>query len=286
MPVLTGRDMVRKLAILVEVVLILVLFFFFRGVLRDSGFSAWQSPRFGAPILSSLMLFFILPMSTLLWTRRNPVVYGLTSSNLASHARLGRRGIAFVLPATALFPVIALLGTDHEHWFGASILALGFGTAGFMMARSTRSTASIAEAPPSFEGLWGFLALLVVGVGLCYALQLVSELAARIVTVLIFVAVLEEFFFRGYVLARLNDVFARPYSAFGVDFGAGLLLSAIVFGLFHPLSVADGMPWAWALWTAVGGLIFGFLREKSGAIVAPALVHGVILVPGVLFGGV
>lgn len=111
-----------------------------------------------------------------------------------------------------------------------------------------------------------------------------SQLATRIVAVLIFVAFLEEFFFRGYVQSRLNDCFGKPFRFQNVEFGAGLLLAAAVFGLFHPLTVADESPWAWALWTGAGGLIFGFVREKSGAVVAPTILHGAILLPGVLFG--
>jgi membrane protease YdiL (CAAX protease family) len=131
----------------------------------------------------------------------------------------------------------------------------------------------------------GYVGMLIAGVALCYLLHPISQLITRIVIALAFVAFLEEFFFRGYVQARLNEVFGRPYSLFNVNYGAGLIAAAIIFGLFHPLSVADANPWAWALWTATGGLIFGFLREKSRAVVVPALVHGAILVPSVLFGG-
>ncbi len=154
------------------------------------------------------------------------------------------------------------------------------------MVRRTQRTASIAEAQLSLNGFLGYIGLLIVGVGLCYLLQPLSELITRIIIVLVFVAFLEEFFFRGYVQTRLNEAFARPYALFNVNYGAGLILTAVIFGLFHPLSVTNQNPWAWALWTATGGLIFGFLREKSGAVVTPALVHGAILVPGVLFGGI
>jgi membrane protease YdiL (CAAX protease family) len=193
--------------------------------------------------------------------------------------------MAVVMPATILFPVIAMLGTDHQHWLGASILALGFAAGGVAMLRYTRRTANIAETELSLSGVSGCIGLLIVGVGLCYLLQPVSELITRIIIALIFVAFLEEFFFRGYVQARLNEVFGRPYSLFNVNYGAGLILASVIFGLFHPLTVTNETPWAWALWTTTGGLVFGFLREKSGAVVTPALVHGAILVPGVLFGG-
>jgi hypothetical protein len=71
-------------------------------------------------------LFFVLPLTSLIVTRRDPGVYGLTSVNLSRHLRLAFRAIAVVMPATFLFPVIALLGSDHEHWLSASILAVGF----------------------------------------------------------------------------------------------------------------------------------------------------------------
>ena len=55
----------------------------------------------------------------------------------------------------------------------------------------------------------------------------------------------------------------------------------------HPLTaLGETTPWAWGLWTATFGLILGYLREKTGAVVTPTIVHGVMLVPGVLFGTV
>ena len=154
------------------------------------------------------------------------------------------------------------------------------------MVRRTHRTENIAEAQLSLNGFLGYVGLLIVGVGLCYLIRPLSELITRIIIALIFVAFLEEFFFRGYIQTRLNEAFGRPYSLFNVNYGAGLILTAVIFGLFHPLTVTNENPWAWALWTATGGLIFGFLREKSGAVLTPALVHGAILVPGVLFGGI
>jgi membrane protease YdiL (CAAX protease family) len=277
--------MMRKILIVAEVSLILVLFFYLKGVLKNSGFGDWQEPLFGAAILSSCLLWFALPLTSLIVTHRDSGVYGLTSVNLRRHGRLALQAIAVVLPATILFPVIAMLGTDHQYWLGASILALGFAAGGTLMLRNTRRSASIAETQLSLSGFSAHIGLLIAGVGLCYLLEPISELITRIVVALIFVAFLEEFFFRGYVQTRLNAVFGRPYLLFNVSYGAGLISAAVIFGLFHPLTAPDATPWAWALWTATGGLIFGFLREKSGAVLAPALVHGAIHVPGVLFGG-
>jgi len=231
------------------------------------------------------LLLFVLPLSTLILTRRNAGAYGLTNDNLRQHARLALRAIAVVMPASFLFLVIGLLGTDFEHWLGASILTLGFAAAGVVMLRYTRRLENIAETKISLNGFLAYIGLLVAGVGLVYLFQPISELIAQIIIVLIFVGFLEEFFWRGYLQTRLNDVFGRPYSLFNVNYGASLILTAVLFGLSHPLSVTNEspLPWAWALWVATFALILGFLREKSGAIVAPTLLHGVFLLGGVFF---
>ena len=80
--------MLRKTLIVTEVALILVLFFYLRGILKNSGFGDWQEPVFGAAILSSCLLYFVLPLSSRFLTHRNPGVYGLTAGNLKRHARL------------------------------------------------------------------------------------------------------------------------------------------------------------------------------------------------------
>ncbi len=274
----------KRIGALAEVALVLALFLYIRILLRDSGFGAWQEPIFGAAILSSCLLFFILPLIFVLITGRDPGACGLTTDDLRVHLRIAIRAIAFVLPATILFPVIAMLGSNHKEWLGASILTVGFVVAGLLFAMKSRDLAKGSEASLSWKGLPVYIALLVIGLIVSYLLHPLSQLATRIIGVLIFVAFLEEFFFRGYVQSRLNDCFGKPFRFQNVEFGAGLLLAAAVFGLLHPLTVADETPWAWALWTGAGGLIFGFVREKSGAVVAPAILHGAILLPGVLFG--
>jgi membrane protease YdiL (CAAX protease family) len=66
-----------------------------------------------------------------------------------------------------------------------------------------------------------------------------------------------------------------------VRFGWGLLSTAVLFGVFHVLNLpelyAGRLDPAWGAGVAAGawGLSFGYLREWSGSIVAPALVHGV-----------
>ncbi len=274
----------RRIGAAAEVALVLALFLYARDLLRGSGFGEWQESLFGAPIISSCLLFFALPLAVVLIGGRDPGSCGLTTGNLAYHRRVALRAASIVMPVTTLFPVIGWLGTEHKAWLGASVLAVGFAVAGLLVARRSRQQANSARAELSWRGLPVYVALLAIGVFVSYLLHPLSPLATRVVAVLIFVGFLEEFFFRGYVQSRLNDCFGKPFSFQNVDFGAGLLLTAAIFGLFHPLTATGDTPWAWALWTASGGLVFGFLRQKTGAALAPAMLHGAIWLPGVFFG--
>src|SRR5438105_12072252 len=49
----------------------------------------------------------------------------------------------------------------------------------------------------------------------------------------------EEMFYRGYIQSRVNEAFGRPLRFLGVQFGAGLLVSALLFGFLHPLNMVD-----------------------------------------------
>lgn len=87
----------------------------------------------------------------------------------------------------------------------------------------------------------------------------------------------EELLFRGYLQSRLNEAYARPYCFFGVAWGWGAILSAGLFGVWHVVVGAGGAAaWWHGLWTFFAGLIFSFLREKSGSIVAPSILHSVM----------
>ena len=102
----------------------------------------------------------------------------------------------------------------------------------------------------------------------------------------------EEVFFRGYVQSRLNEAFGRPWRLLGVRFGPGLIGAALLFGLVHVLNPFDYFTGegslAWWHGLATVAAPYGFLREKTGSVVCPAITHGlldvVLLVPLLLAG--
>jgi len=86
---------------------------------------------------------------------------------------------------------------------------------------------------------------------------------------LFFVALPEEFFYRGYFQTRLNEVFPRKFLLFGVPFGYALPLACVYFAFGHSLVTFQ---W-WHFATFFPGLAFGLLREKTGSPLAGALFH-------------
>jgi hypothetical protein len=118
--------------------------------------------------------------------------------------------------------------------------------------------------------------------------------AATVLWLLIGAGMGEEIFFRGYVQSRLNQAFGRPWRLLGVPFGPGLLGAAALFGLVHVLNTVDYFEGvyrpAWWHGVATGAALYtGFLRERTGSVVAPAIVHGygdlLIRLPAMLRGG-
>jgi membrane protease YdiL (CAAX protease family) len=86
----------------------------------------------------------------------------------------------------------------------------------------------------------------------------------------------EEPFYRGILLLALNEAFRGRFRALGIDWGWGALLSSALFGLAHSFSYADGAVAFDSfifLLTGVPALIAVWLRERTGSLVLPVLLH-------------
>lgn len=82
------------------------------------------------------------------------------------------------------------------------------------------------------------------------------------------VALPEEFFYRGYLQARLRDVWPSGRRCLGVRLGPAFWLTAILFALGH-LAIFQ----VWRLSVFFPALIFGWLREKTGSILPAVIFH-------------
>jgi membrane protease YdiL (CAAX protease family) len=86
----------------------------------------------------------------------------------------------------------------------------------------------------------------------------------------------EEPFYRGILLLALNEAFRGRVRLLGVQWGWGAILSSALFGLAHAFDYHHGAfsfdPLTMAL-TAGPALIAVWLRERTGSLVLPILVH-------------
>lgn len=83
------------------------------------------------------------------------------------------------------------------------------------------------------------------------------------------VALTEELFFRGFLHKLLEARFPPTRRWLGGGVGLALVLSSAAFALVHLPKDGD----ARALATFFPGLLFGWMRSKTGSIVAPLLTH-------------
>jgi len=92
----------------------------------------------------------------------------------------------------------------------------------------------------------------------------------------------EEILFRGYFQSRLNQDFGRRWTIKGVSFGPALLIAAALFGILHVLSSFNPLMGEFGLDVLAGitsffaGLLFGFLREKTGTVLSASVGHGLL----------
>ncbi len=90
-----------------------------------------------------------------------------------------------------------------------------------------------------------------------------------VLTQVLVVGLPEEYFFRGYLQTRLEDVWPSRRRLFGAPVGVSMLLSAVLFALGHLLVDFNGMRLA----VFFPGLVFGWMRQLSGSILAGVLFH-------------
>ena len=86
---------------------------------------------------------------------------------------------------------------------------------------------------------------------------------------LVVVAFPEEVFYRGYVQTRLAPLFRRRWRVLGVSLGGHVVIASALFALSHLVAI----PSAGRLLVFFPGLLFGYLRERTGSVVAPAVLH-------------
>ncbi len=101
-----------------------------------------------------------------------------------------------------------------------------------------------------------------------FAFRWPKRFPLAVVDQLLVVALPEEFFYRGYLQARLKLCFGPGPRRFGAPMGTAFWLTQALFALGHLVE-----PYPWRLAVFFPAILFGWLREKSGALPAGILYH-------------
>ncbi len=231
-------------------------------------------------------IFIALSLIIMALTRRPWRAYGLTLKDWRLSFDVGMMGyVARFVPVGAVFGLV-LLGISYRTWLGGALLfaaeALGIWLLLSMLRRQDAKDLSgdvrRSKVKNNVILLGGLLLLpIVLGVALNRSPLTVTS---TVLWQLIVSGFGEEIRYRGYYQSRVNQEFGKPYLIMGICFGPGLIVSSILFGLVHafntfnPLIGQYELAWPWALFTLVGGLFFGLLREKTDDVVACTIAHG------------
>ena len=231
-------------------------------------------------------LWFLIPALMVYGLRRNRQSYGLTLKLVPTSIDLTLNAFPYFVLTNVGFMVLVLLGWSFLDPVGALLLTGVMGLALWLITRMVaKKYASFDEVEiPEQEhkkNLLVVILVLLLPIILGVFLNKISlMLVSTVVWQFVFSGFGEEVFFRGYIQSRLNMAFGRPYEWRGISFGPGLIIAAAIFSVTHMLNTANiwlgnfNLAWWWGTFTFVGGLLFGLLREKTGSVVAPGLLHG------------
>lgn len=149
----------------------------------------------------------------------------------------------------------------------ASLPAFGWKRSGLTLKQDRKGFASALT-----------VAIVVAGIFLYFALTSGNDPASAetIAFQLTMPGAEEEAFYRGILLLALNEAFRGRFRALGVDWGWGAFLSSALFGLAHAFSYGNGavgFETTIFLLTGVPALVAVWLRERTGSLLLPLLLH-------------
>jgi membrane protease YdiL (CAAX protease family) len=90
----------------------------------------------------------------------------------------------------------------------------------------------------------------------------------------------EEIFYRGYIQSHVEHACGRRCRWRGFEFGMGLVVSSLLFGVVHALNTVDyfhgrfDFGWRMGIQSVFHGLFFGLIRARTGSVLPGAIVHG------------
>lgn len=270
--------MKSKWLALLEILLVYVLLQAISIALRPIGIDQWQRENLGWSY-TGMFIFVGIPAFVIWLTRRDWAAYGVSLADWQTNLDIGIKAyLVRLIPYVIGVGGAAWLTLDANKISGGAFIALmeiiGVGVMIWVMNH---------QKPVRFGrgNVIVTIVLLLFPVGVAFAMNRLSVIiVSTVMWQFVFSGFGEEFVWRGYVQSRLNQAFGRPMRLFGIQFGAGLIIASLLFGLLHAFNTYDpavgfaSLTWGSALASAMAGLMFGVIREKTGTLLASGIAHG------------
>lgn len=258
-----------KIKAVIEVLFVFFIVFFLIGVLFASPLGEWERNVLHRGFLE-YALMIILPLLLLAGTRKNLSAYGISFKKLKYHIDVA---LTCFIPYAVFHAVLFAISLENQQLDALFSAALAVGLL-FVFGWLLRKKPTVSNLC-----VLSVFFFLIPGIFPSSG-QAVEKAISAFVFYFIFLGPGEEVLFRGYIQSRLNTTFGCPYHFFGVNWGWGLVITSVLFGFMHVLNLPAlftghiVLKWWTGLSIFFWGFVFGFLREKTGSIVAPAIIHG------------
>ena len=226
-----------------------------------------------------LMLTILLPIILILTIKKLKLNSGIYFGQKKNSFLIAWTSFRLIGPACIGFLIIGLLGWSFKDWYGSIVLATIFTIALCFIPKLTQKLITQNESEKKrLKPAVILLILSVITTLVSIFVKNINPIFFKAMYFIFIVAVGEELFFRGYIQSSFNLFFGKKFQIGTVKLGWALPFSAILFGLSHSL-VTNPITWPWMLFTFVGGLILGFIREKDGSLLAPIVLHALMDFP-------
>ncbi|MCW4050938.1 MAG: CPBP family intramembrane metalloprotease [Candidatus Bathyarchaeota archaeon] len=241
----------------------------------------WELRTLGWSYFTGAVMVLV-PVMVMVVTKRDFEESGVTLQRWQHGLDIGLRGyLALLVPQFLLFMALTW-GIGYES-LGTSLLLSGvvFLFMVFLLWRLRNPSYKEFSSPT--------VRVVIVALLLCFPLVIAfifGGISLRLLSTLVWQVVFggfgEELLYRGYIQSMVNVEHGKPWSFMGVQFGPGLLFSSLLYGLSRGLTTVKpwlgdySVSWGWGLYAFTLGVFYGFLRERSGGIVASGTTNGLI----------
>lgn len=237
----------------------------------------WENQTLGGSYFTGVLMI-VLCVFVVVFRKYELHEIGVSTENWRRSVNYGGRGwVFFIIPQCILSYILAWGVSYQESMELSGLLIVVIFIASFLMVRRK-------EAKPASNKrlvLFGSVLVFPLVLRLLY-----SDLPLRVLKEYLWNIVVggfvEEFFYRGYIQSSINLEYGTNWKIGKINFGPGLLISSLLFGLSRGLRTMKpwrgvySVSWSWSFFAFAVGFFYGLIRESSGDIIGSGTANSMI----------